>query len=103
MSDSEIALHLKTVGLLQDKLAAAEARLDRARAAMSIAMDALESDSDQAAREKAFEICQGQFEGVTDGRSVAIRDVLNAEHAQWEAEGYGAWPTPPPARLEREG
>lgn len=93
-----IYTQLRQVAALTAQVREAEAQLNRARAAMSIAMDALESDADKDAREKAFEICQGQYEGVTGDDYESLRDVLNAEHAQWEASGYGVWPTPPPAR-----
>ena len=39
--------------------------LDRARAVMIRALDALESDSELNARQEAFEMIQNEFEGVS--------------------------------------
>ena len=73
--------------------------LDRARAAMIRAMDALEADDDEGARRQAFEIIQEQFEGVTQAdheRAERLVQTLKDQHpkyagvAQDRAPGSGS-------------
>lgn len=76
----------------QHRIRALQAQLDRARAVMIRAMDALESDADLAARREAFGMIQDQFDGVSIAdheRAKALIPTLTPEPDPEEDEDDG--------------